>query len=197
MHLNTNIQYKFYDLSLHQSHFPFMQFKHKYNSLKIHYIYRFNKIDKMLQKGDKAPQFKGVDQNGKEINSSDYAGKKYVLFFYPKASTPGCTNQACNLRDNEEALKAQGYEIIGVSADSVKRQNNFATKHGFNYPLIADEEKEIINAFGVWGPKKFMGREYEGIHRTTFIVNEEGIIEEVINKVKTKAHAEQILEISK
>ena len=101
------------------------------------------------------------------------------------------------MRDNEEALKAQGYEIIGVSADSVKRQNNFATKHGFNYPLIADESKEIINAFGVWGPKKFMGREYEGIHRTTFIVNEEGIIEEVISKVKTKAHAEQILEISK
>lgn len=151
----------------------------------------------MLQKGDRVPDFKGVDQNGNQINSSDYVGRKYVVFFYPKASTPGCTNQACNLRDNEEILKEKGYEIIGVSADSVKRQNNFAAKHGFNYPLIADEEKEIIKAFGVWGLKKFMGREYEGIHRTTFIVNEDGVIEEVITKVKTKAHAEQILEISK
>lgn len=149
----------------------------------------------MLQKGDKAPVFKGVDQNGETIQSSDYAGKKYVLFFYPKASTPGCTNEACDLRDNEEALKAKGYEIIGVSADSVKRQNNFATKYDLKYPLIADEEKEVINAFGVWGPKKFMGREYEGIHRTTFLVDEKGVIEEVITKVKTKEHAKQILDL--
>lgn len=147
----------------------------------------------MLQKGDKAPDFKGVDQNGNTIQSSDYHGKKYVLFFYPKASTPGCINEACDLRDNEAALKAKGYEIIGVSADSVKRQLNFATKYKLTYPLIADENKEIIEAFGVWGPKKFMGRTFEGIHRTTFLIDEKGIIENVIEKVKTKEHAAQIL----
>lgn len=149
----------------------------------------------MLQKGEKAPKFQGTDQNGNTIKSTDYKGKKYVLFFYPKASTPGCTTEACDLRDNEEALKAKGYSIIGVSADSVKRQKNFATKYDLNYPLIADENKDIIEAFGVWGPKKFMGREFDGIHRTTFLVNEKGIIEEVIEKVKTKEHAKQILEI--
>lgn len=149
----------------------------------------------MLQKGDKAPQFEGVDQDGKKIQLSDYQGKKFVLFFYPKASTPGCTAEACDLRDNEEALKARGYEIIGVSADSVQRQKNFATKYDLKYPLIADEEKKIIQAFGVWGPKKFMGKEFDGIHRTTFLVNEEGEIEEVITKVKTKEHAQQILNL--
>ena len=150
----------------------------------------------MLEKGDKAPEFEGIDQNGNEVKSTDYKGKKYVLFFYPKASTPGCTAEACDLRDNEEALKAKGYKIIGVSADSVKRQKNFATKYDLNYPLIADEDKKIIEAFGVWGRKKFMGREFDGILRTTFLVDENGIIEEVINKVKTKEHAKQILEVS-
>lgn len=149
----------------------------------------------MLKKGDKAPEFEGINQDGNSIKSSDYKGKKYVIFFYPKASTPGCTAEACDLRDNEEALKAKGYEIIGVSADSVRRQKNFATKHDLNYPLIADEERKIINAFGVWGRKKFMGREFDGIHRTTFIINEKGIIENVIEKVKTKEHAKQILEL--
>lgn len=149
----------------------------------------------MLKKGDKAPKFEGIDQNGNSIKSSDYKGKKYVVFFYPKASTPGCTAEACDLRDNEGALKARGYEIIGVSADSVRRQKNFATKNDLNYPLIADEERKIIEAFGVWGPKKFMGREFDGIHRTTFIINEKGLIENVIEKVKTKEHANQILEI--
>ncbi|SMC35836.1 thioredoxin-dependent thiol peroxidase [Moheibacter sediminis] len=149
----------------------------------------------MLQKGQKVPDFQGSDQDGNTIKSSDYKGKKYVLFFYPKASTPGCTAEACDLRDNEEALKAKGYEIIGVSADSVKRQKNFATKYDLNYPLIADENREVIEAFGVWGPKKFMGREFDGIHRTTFLIDEKGIIEEVIEKVKTKEHAKQILEI--
>ncbi len=149
----------------------------------------------MLKKGDKAPEFEGIDQNGNPIKSSDYKGKKYVVFFYPKASTPGCTAEACDLRDNEEALKAKGYEIIGVSADSVRRQKNFATKNDLNYPLIADEERKIIEAFGVWGPKKFMGREFDGIHRTTFIINEKGIIENLIEKVKTKEHAKQILEL--
>lgn len=149
----------------------------------------------MLQKGDKAPEFKGIDQNGNAIQSADYKGKKYVLFFYPKASTPGCINEACNLRDNEEALQKRGYEIIGVSADSVKRQLNFATKYQLTYPLIADEEKEIIQAFGVWGPKKFMGRTFDGIHRTTFLIDENGVIEQVIEKVKTKEHAQQILDL--
>lgn len=149
----------------------------------------------MLKKGDKAPEFEGIDQNGNPIKSSDYQGKKYVVFFYPKASTPGCTAEACDLRDNEEALKAKGYEIIGVSADSVRRQKNFATKNDLTYPLIADEERKIIEAFGVWGRKKFMGREFDGIHRTTFIINEKGMIENVIEKVKTKEHAKQILEL--
>jgi peroxiredoxin Q/BCP len=148
----------------------------------------------MIKTGDKAPNFEGLDQNGNLVKSDDYKGKKYVLFFYPKASTPGCTAEACDLRDNEVALNAKGYSIIGVSADSVKRQKNFADKNSFQYPLLADEDKKIIEAFGVWGPKKFMGREFDGIHRTTFIINEKGIVENVIEKVKTKEHAKQILE---
>ena len=149
----------------------------------------------MLKKGEKAPEFEGTDQNGNTIKSSDYKGKKYVLFFYPKASTPGCTAEACDLQNNEKALKVKGYEIIGVSADSVRRQKNFATKYDLKYPLIADEDKKIIEAFGVWGRKKFMGREFDGILRTTFIINEKGIIENVIEKVKTKEHAKQILDL--
>lgn len=149
----------------------------------------------MLKQGDKAPEFEGVDQDGEIIRSKDYKGKKYVVYFYPKASTPGCTAEACDLRDNENALKTKGYQIVGVSADSVQRQKNFAVKYELPFPLIADEDKKIINAFGVWGPKKFMGREYEGILRTTFIINEKGVIENVIEKVKTKEHAKQILEL--
>lgn len=149
----------------------------------------------MLQKGNKAPLFEGIDQNGKEIKSTDFQGKKYVLFFYPKASTPGCTAEACDLQNNELKLKTKGYSIIGVSADSVERQKKFATKYDLNYPLIADVEKKIIQSFGVWGPKKFLGKSYEGILRTTFIVNEVGVIEEVIQKVKTKEHAKQILDL--
>ncbi|MDO5656106.1 MAG: thioredoxin-dependent thiol peroxidase [Flavobacteriaceae bacterium] len=148
----------------------------------------------MLQEGDKVPNFKGIDQNGNPIGYEDYKGKKLILFFYPKASTPGCTAQACNLNDNWRNFAEKGYEIIGISADSIRRQKNFSEKYQFNYPLIADENLEIIKAFGVWGPKKFMGKEYEGIHRTTFIINEEGIVERVIKKVKTKEHALQILE---
>lgn len=148
-----------------------------------------------LKEGEKVPTFTGIDQNGNTITSKDFEGKKLLVFFYPKASTPGCTNEACNLNDNIEALSAKGYQIIGISADTVRRQKNFSDKYGFKYPLIADENKEIINAFGVWGPKKFMGREYEGIHRTTFLISEEGVIEKVITKVKTKEHANQILEI--
>ena len=147
-----------------------------------------------LKEGDKAPDFKAEDQDGNEIKLSDYKGKKLVLFFYPKASTPGCTAEACNLNDNLDVLNNKGYEVLGVSADSKKRQQNFKKKYDFKYPLLADEDKSVINAYGVWGPKKFMGKEYEGIHRTTFLIDEDGKIEAVIKKVKTKAHAEQILE---
>ena len=146
-----------------------------------------------LKAGDKAPNFKAEDQDGNIVQLSDFKGKKLVVFFYPKASTPGCTAEACNLRDNWEKFKEQGYAILGVSADSKKRQSNFRQKYDLPYPLLADEDKEVINAFGVWGPKKFMGKKYDGIHRTTFVIDENGIIEEVISKVKTKAHAEQIL----
>ena len=147
-----------------------------------------------LQKGDKAPNFTAKDQDGNTISLSDYSGKKLVLFFYPKASTPGCTAEACNLSDNYQTFVSKGYDVLGVSADSAKKQTNFKDKYNFPYPLLADEDKEVINAFGVWGPKKFMGKEYDGIHRTTFIIDENGVIEDVITKVKTKAHAEQILE---
>ena len=146
-----------------------------------------------LKAGDKAPDFSALDQDGNEIKLSDYKGKKLVVFFYPKASTPGCTAEACNLNDNYDRFKAQGYEILGVSADSAKRQANFKTKYGFQYPLLAVEDKAVIEAFGVWGPKKFMGKEYDGIHRTTFIIDENGILKDVITKVKTKAHTDQIL----
>ncbi|VVV00351.1 Putative peroxiredoxin bcp [Mesonia oceanica] len=152
-----------------------------------------NKDMTTLKVGDAAPQFSAKDQDGNVHELSDYKGKKLVVFFYPKASTPGCTAEACNLRDNWEVFQEKGYEILGVSADSAKRQTNFKNKHELPFPLLADEDKEVINAFGVWGPKKFMGKEYDGIHRTTFIIDEEGKIEEVIGKVKTKAHAEQIL----
>lgn len=151
-------------------------------------------MTKMLNEGDKVPNFKGLDQDGNEISYAQFKGEKLVVFFYPKASTPGCTAEACNLNDNLDALSAQGYRVIGVSADSMKRQKNFSEKYGFKFPLISDEDKSIIQAFGVWGPKKFMGKEYEGIHRTTFIINEQGVIERVIKKVKTKDHSNQILE---
>lgn len=146
-----------------------------------------------LNIGDKAPNFSGTNQHGEEVSLTQFTGKKIVLFFYPKASTPGCTAEACNLQDNIERFKKEGYEIIGVSADSQRRQANFAEKNKLAYSLIADEDKSVINAFGVWGPKKFMGREYEGIHRTTFVIDEAGIIQDIITKVKTKDHANQIL----
>lgn len=146
-----------------------------------------------LQIGDKAPDFSCIDQNNNLIQLSNFKGKKIVLFFYPKASTPGCTAQACDLQNNLDRFIAQNYQVIGVSADSQKRQLNFSIKNNLQYPLLADEEMQIINAYGVWGPKKFMGREYDGIHRTTFIINENGIIENIIQKVKTKEHTQQIL----
>lgn len=146
-----------------------------------------------LKVGDKVPAFSVSDDRGNIQSLNDYSGKKLVVFFYPKASTPGCTAEACDLRDHFKELQAAGYSLLGVSADSEKRQRNFSEKYDFPFPLLADEEKEVINAFGVWGLKKFMGREYDGIHRMTFIVNEEGIVERVIEKVKTKEHAAQIL----
>ncbi len=146
-----------------------------------------------LKIGDKAPSFEAKDNQGNTIKLADYAGKKLVLFFYPKASTPGCTAEACDLRDNYETFLAKGYDVLGVSADSAKRQQNWIDKHALPFPLLADEDKQVINAFGVWGPKKFMGREYDGIHRTTFVIDEKGMLEEIITKVKTKAHAAQIL----
>jgi peroxiredoxin Q/BCP len=146
-----------------------------------------------LKKGDKAPSFSGLDQEGKEHKLEDYKGKKLVVFFYPKASTPGCTAEACDLRDNFERFKENNYELLGVSADAAAKQAKFKEKYDFPFPLLADEDKSVIEAFGVWGPKKFMGKEYDGIHRTTFIIDENGIIDEVIEKVKTKAHADQIL----
>jgi len=148
-----------------------------------------------LQVGDKAPQFKAFNQKGEEISLNDFKGKKLVLFFYPKASTPGCTMEACNLRDNYNSFLAKGYAILGVSADSAKRQQNFITKNNLPYDLLADEDKIVINTYGVWGPKKFMGREYDGIHRTTFVIDEKGVIEDVIIKVKTKEHTNQIINI--
>jgi len=146
-----------------------------------------------LKAGDKAPKFSGLDQDGKQHTLADYKGKKLVFFFYPKASTPGCTAEACDLRDNFKKFEAQNYALLGVSADSAKAQTKFIEKYELPFPLLADEDKSVINAFGVWGPKKFMGKEYDGIHRTTFIIDEDGIIEEVIEKVKTKDHAAQIL----
>jgi peroxiredoxin Q/BCP len=146
-----------------------------------------------LKIGDKAPNFISKDENGNTVKLENYKGKKLVVFFYPKASTPGCTAEACDLRDNYQSFLAKGYDVLGVSADSAKRQQNFSAKNQLPYPLLADEDKTVINAFGVWGPKKFMGREYDGIHRTTFVIDENGIIEEVISKVKTKEHAKQIL----
>ena len=146
-----------------------------------------------IKKGDKAPDFSGFDQDNKFHQLEDYAGKKLVVFFYPKADTPGCTAEACDLRDNFERFKANNYELLGVSADSIKAQAKFKNKFELPFPLLADEDKSVIEAFGVWGPKKFMGREYEGINRTTFVINEKGIIDEVISDVKTKEHAAQIL----
>ena len=147
-----------------------------------------------LKIGDKAPSFEALDEQGNTVKLADYTGKKLLLFFYPKASTPGCTMEACNLRDNYQSFLAKGYAILGVSADSAKRQQNFINKNELPFPLLADEDKAVINTFGVWGPKKFMGREYDGIHRTTFIIDEKGVIEDVILKVKTKQHTSQILE---
>jgi thioredoxin-dependent peroxiredoxin len=146
-----------------------------------------------LSQGDKAPDFEAADQDGIIHTRAGYAGKKLVVYFYPKADTPGCTAQACDLRDNYQRFIALNYAILGVSADSPARLKRFREKYQLPFPLISDEDKVVINAFGVWGPKKFMGRLFDGIHRTTYIINEQGYIDEVIAAVKTKQHTNQIL----
>ena len=147
-----------------------------------------------LKIGDKVPAFSVSDDRGNIQSLEDYLGKKLVVFFYPKANTPGCTAEACDLRDHFKELQDAGYSLLGVSADSAKSQRNFSEKFDFPFPLLADQDKAVINAFGVWGLKKFMGKEYEGIHRKTFIIDEEGKVAHIIDKVKTKEHASQILE---
>lgn len=146
-----------------------------------------------LKAGDKAPDFTGKDQRGNEISLASLKGNKVVLYFYPKDDTPGCTAQACSLRDNYDALINAGYRVIGVSPDSEKSHIKFAEKYDLPFPLLADTEKKIANDYGVWGRKKFMGKEYDGVIRTTVILDEEGVISEVIEKVDTKNHANQIL----
>ena len=150
----------------------------------------------MLKEGDNAPNFKGLDQNEKSIQLSDFSAKKLVLYFYPKDDTPGCTKEACNLRDNHTSLIKDGYAVIGVSADNSAKHSKFITKYGLPFSLIADTEKEIINSYECWGPKKFMGREYEGILRKTFIIENNKIVK-IFEKVKTTDHYQQIIEALK
>lgn len=152
-----------------------------------------------LETGDKIPEILGCNQEGKEIKASDYAGKKLVLYFYPKDSTPGCTAEACNFRDNFHELRQAGYEILGISVDDEKSHRNFIEKQQLPFQLIADKDKKMVEAFGVWAEKTLAGRKYMGTLRTTFLINESGVIERVIGhkEIKTKEHAEQILDIIK
>ncbi len=152
---------------------------------------------KTLSEGDKAPGFGVVNQNNEVMSLQSYRGKKVILYFYPKDSTPGCTAESCNLRDSYSELTTLGFEVIGVSADSVASHQKFISKHDLPFDLLSDTDRKVIEAYGVWGPKKFMGKEYEGIHRTTFVIDENGVIERVFNKVKTKEHTQQILETYK
>lgn len=145
-----------------------------------------------LKAGDKAPDFQGIIQDNSSRSLADYAGKKLVLYFYPKDDTPGCTKEACSLRDDYADLKAAGFEILGVSPDKPAKHTKFIEKYGLPFDLIADTEHEILKAYGAWGPKKFMGKEYEGVLRSTFVI-ENGVITHVIEKVKTKEHGQQVL----
>lgn len=147
-----------------------------------------------LNIGDAAPHFSAKDQNGEMISLDDFKGQKLILFFYPKDNTPTCTVEACNLRDNFEDLRKEGYAILGVSPDSEKRHQNFISKFELPYSLLADTDQEVMKSYGVWGPKKFMGKEFIGVHRTTYIIDEEGIISNIIKKVKAKVHTDQIRE---
>lgn len=147
---------------------------------------------KILKEGDKAPEFKGVDQNGKSISLDDYKGKKVVLYFYPKDNTPGCTNEACDLRDNYKDLTGKGFDVIGVSPDSESSHQKFIGKYDLPFRLISDPEKEILNLYNAWGEKKMYGKSYQGVLRKTFIISEDQTIEKIIEKVKTKDHTNQI-----
>lgn len=148
-----------------------------------------------LKEGSKAPLIDGIDQNGNQVKLTDFFGKKVVLYFYPKDNTPGCTRESCNLRDNYDLLLKKGFAIIGVSADSEKSHKGFAEKYSLPFPLIADASKKILNDYGVWGEKKLYGKTYMGILRTTFIIDEKGIIEKIITKVNTADHTEQIFKM--
>lgn len=145
-----------------------------------------------LKVGSKAPMFEGIDQNGKNIKLTDFKGKKLVLYFYPKDNTPGCTAEACNLRDNYESFLNKGFAVVGVSPDSEKSHKGFAGKYSLPFPLIADTSLKILKDYGVWGEKKLYGRSYMGVLRTTFLIDEKGVIEKVIDKVDTAGHTDQI-----
>lgn len=147
-----------------------------------------------LKEGQKAPDFKALDENGNTVALSDFKGKKLILYFYPADNTPTCTTEACNLRDNFDKLKKEGYHVLGVSPDSAKKHQNFIKKHNLPFPLLVDEDLTIIKAYGVWGQKMMYGKEYEGLLRTTFVIDEDGTIEKIFDKVDSKRHAEQILE---
>ncbi len=150
---------------------------------------------KHLKVGDKAPVFTSKDQNGNKVSLSDYKGKRVVIYFYPKDNTPGCTAQACNIRDNYSRIQEEGIVILGVSADDETKHQKFIAKFDLPFSLLADTEKELLNLYGVWGEKKFMGRVYDGIHRTTFVLDENHVIIGIIEKPKTKDHTREILEI--
>tara|TARA_Y100000991_G_scaffold163751_1_gene125696 strand:+ start:563 stop:1024 length:462 start_codon:yes stop_codon:yes gene_type:complete len=147
-----------------------------------------------LNVGDKAPDFVALNEFGQSTSLSDFLGKRVILYFYPKDMTPGCTAESCNLGENYNLLQEKGFVILGVSPDSSQSHQKFIDKYNLPFSLIADEDKAVIKAYGVWGPKKFMGKEYDGVHRTTFIIDEDGVIEKVFSKVKTKDHTNQILE---
>ena len=150
-----------------------------------------------LKQGDKAPAINGLDQDGKAVSLADYKGRKLVLYFYPKDDTPGCTAEACSLRDEHDLIRQSGFEVLGVSPDKASKHKRFADKYDLPFRLLADTEKEVAMRYGVWGRKKFMGREFDGILRTTFVIDEQGIIQQVIDKVRTTDHALQVLEASK
>lgn len=149
----------------------------------------------MLEAGNKVPDITVNDQNGNPVNLTQFKGNKTIVYFYPKDDTPGCTAEACNFRDNYESLTEKGFVVVGISPDDEKKHLKFIDKHSLPFTLIADTDKVLANAFGVWGPKKFMGKEYDGIHRTTFIVDEQGVISHVIKKVDTKNSTQQILDL--
>jgi peroxiredoxin Q/BCP len=150
-----------------------------------------------LKEGMKAPDFEGIDQNGRPIKLNDFTGKKVVLYFYPKDNTPGCSAEACNLRDNWDTFMKKGFAVVGVSPDSEKSHKGFAEKYTLPFPIIADTSKKILNDYGVWGEKKMYGKSFMGVIRTTFIIDEKGIIEKIISKVDTAGHTEQIFDMYK